>query len=307
MSNLDYRDSERTPTSEIVEEATRAIEEYETIALPDGRQLAYAEFGDPDGEPVFYFHGFPGSRAQAAPASPIARELGVRVIAPDRPGMGASDPLPRRKLVDWPADVVALADALGISEFAVFGISGGGPYAAACAAKIPERVRAASIVSSVAPLEATSSRGFRLPFQLSRYAPPLAKLLFWWQGRGAEDSLDAAVEARAADASAADAEYWRAPFGRAVLLSTGPATENGVGPLVREAAIYARPWRFDLGGIAVPTFVWHGEADENVPVEMGRYLADRIPTRRTHVLPGEGHLSTPAEYMTEILLELLER
>lgn len=306
MTDPGHHDSDGTPASGVVADAKRAVEEYETVGLPDGRRLSYAEFGDPDGEPVLYFHGFPGSRAQAAPAGPAARDAGVRVIAPDRPGIGASDPLPGRTLTDWPADAATLADTLGVDEFAALGISGGGPYAAACAAELPDRVRAASLVSSVAPLDAVFRRAF-LEFRISRYAPPLAKLLFWWGLRGTDGDLDAAVESRAAGAPAVDAECWRGPAGGAVVVGAGPATENGVGPLVREAAVYARPWNIDLGGIRVPTFVWHGEADENVPVEMGRYLAARIPVREAHILPGEGHLSTAAKHLDEILAELVAR
>ena len=306
MDALDQHDSESLSALSIVEEAKQSIDEFETATSPDGRDLAYAEFGDPDGEPVFFFHGFPGSRAQGAPIGSFARERGIRIIAPDRPGFGASDSLPGRMLTDWPADVIGLADTLGIEAFSVCGISGGGPYAAACAAETPERVRAASLVSSVAPLKTVSSRAFQLPFQLARYAPPLAKLLFWWQIGRTDDDLDAIVEARVEDASAADAGHWRSPIGRAVLLSARLATENGMGPLVCEAGIYARPWRIDLDGIDVPTFVWHGEADESVPVEMGRYLADRIQTQETHILPEKGHLSTAADHMDEILQELIE-
>ena len=297
---------EETTSSSIVVAAERALEAYETVRLSDGRHFSYAEFGDPAGEPVFFFHGFPGSRAQAAPTEPVARELGIRVIAPDRPGVGGSDPLSKRTLIDWPADVAGLADALNIEEFSVLGISGGGPYAAACAAVLPERVRAASLVSSVAPLDATSDRGFKLPFQLSRYASPIAKLLFWWGMRGMGEDLHAATETRTADAPPVDVEYWRAPIGQAVLLSARPALEHGVGALVNEAAVYARPWGFDLDVIDVPTFIWHGDADENVPFEMGEYLAEQIPVQKSHFLQGKGHLSTVAGNIDEILRELIE-
>src|SRR5438067_1645721 len=110
------------------------------VILRDGRRLGFAEYGDGQGEPAFYFHGWPSSRLEAAPADPLAREFGVRLIATDRPGHGLSDFKPRRRLEDWPTDVEELADKLGIEKFAVIGNSGGAPYAVACGAKLPPRI-----------------------------------------------------------------------------------------------------------------------------------------------------------------------
>jgi len=100
----------------------------QTLTLPDGRQMAYATFGDASGEPAFYCHGFPGSRLEAALLDDAARDLGVRVLAPDRPGYGGSDPSPDMGLADWPGDLRCLADALGIDEFLLIGVSGGAPF-----------------------------------------------------------------------------------------------------------------------------------------------------------------------------------
>ncbi|HEU4793766.1 MAG TPA: alpha/beta hydrolase, partial [Nitrolancea sp.] len=100
--------------------------------LPDGRRLGHAEFGDPNGVPCFFFHGIPGSRLEAAFVDELAAQYGIRVIGIDRPGMGLSDYVSGRRFLDWPADVVALADSLGIEQFAVAGVSGGAAYVAAC-------------------------------------------------------------------------------------------------------------------------------------------------------------------------------
>jgi pimeloyl-ACP methyl ester carboxylesterase len=99
-----------------------------TIRLLDGRRLGYAEWGDPGGRPLFFFHGWPGSRIEGYLGDEAARARGVRLIAIDRPGMGLSDFQQHRTLVDWPDDVVQVAAALGLNRFAVLGISGGGPY-----------------------------------------------------------------------------------------------------------------------------------------------------------------------------------
>src|SRR5207245_3071247 len=104
------------------------------VRLPDGRRLAYDDAGDPAGRPLLFFHGLGASRRARHPDDGVAAGLGVRLLTVDRPGIGGSDPLLRRRLLDWPGDVAALADELGLDRFAVAGWSAGGPHALACAA-----------------------------------------------------------------------------------------------------------------------------------------------------------------------------
>lgn len=123
----------------------------QTFQLPDGRNLGFAEYGAPDGYPVFLFHGTPGSRLWFEDDDPTAHELSLRLIAVDRPGYGLSDSKKGRKILDFPADVAALADHLGLDKFSVIGTSGGSVYAAACGYAFPERVQKVVMVSAVAP------------------------------------------------------------------------------------------------------------------------------------------------------------
>ena len=144
-----------------------------SLELSDGRRLVYAEYGEFDGTPLLFFHGTPGSRRVARWADAAARRRGVRLIAPDRPGFGLSDPQPGRTLGDWPADVAELADALGLGRFAVAGVSGGGPYVAACAWRMPDRLTGAGIISGMGPLDdptlaAALPRRYRAAFGLAR-------------------------------------------------------------------------------------------------------------------------------------------
>ena len=118
------------------------------LTLPDKRQLAYAEYGDPNGYPVFYFHGGGTSRLEPLLlGDEVFIRLGLRLVAPDRPGIGQSDFQPNRGFSDWTKDVTFLADTLGLDKFSVLGVSSGGGYTAACAAKIPHRLHSAVIVS----------------------------------------------------------------------------------------------------------------------------------------------------------------
>ena len=146
------------------------------ITLKSGRQLCYAEYGDPEGVPLMYFHGWPSSRLQAFSLDPICREKGVRLIAPDRPGIGQSEPELNRTLRDWPPVVVELADALGIGSFLVMGVSGGGPYAVATAEALPDRVMRAAVVCGAPPLEQFPDRRemmwpYRALLQIRPHAP----------------------------------------------------------------------------------------------------------------------------------------
>jgi len=122
------------------------------VQLPDKRQLAYAEYGESNGAPVFVFHGLPGSSLSWGyiPDNPFPP--GLRIIAPDRPGYGRSDPKPDRSLLDWTDDITALANALEVEKFSVLGVSGGGPGALAYSWKRPERLTSVGVVSSAAPL-----------------------------------------------------------------------------------------------------------------------------------------------------------
>ena len=144
------------------------------LILPDGRRLCYAEYGDPHGLPVFYFHGSPSSRLEPAMFGAELSFSGLRIIAPDGPGIGRSDWQESRTFADWAMDIVNLADHLGWMAFALMGNSGGGPYVAACAALIPERVTAAVVVSGAWRMDAPEVRA-NLPFN-----PTQAKRRLEW-------------------------------------------------------------------------------------------------------------------------------
>lgn len=156
--------------------ASHIDETTDTIRLGNGRTLAFCEFGDPKGTPVFVFHGGVGSRGFGLLFEEAAADLGVRIISPDRPGYGRSDPQPDRTLLDWPADVSALGDSLGLDAFCLLGVSGGGPWAAACAFALPDRLRSVGLASPVGPPAAPRSIGIRLIARLARHLPWLASV-----------------------------------------------------------------------------------------------------------------------------------
>ena len=265
-----------------------------TIRLRDGRLLGYAEWGDPGGRPLLYFHGWPGSRLEGRLGDEAARAKGVRLIALDRPGMGLSDYQPHRRLVDWPDDVLQVAAALGLDRFAVLGISGGGPYAAACAWKLSEQLTRAGIVSCLAPLDvpgviAGMSRRNRLSLQLVGRLAVVRRILMARMAMSVRRRPDRILERGLG--AAVDKQYLDRPEVRKILVeSLSEAFRSGSRGNAWEMGLYARPWGVRLEDIRTPVYLSHGEQDANAPVTMGRYLATVIPECQATFYPGEGHL-----------------
>ena len=280
------------------------------IALRNGRILGIAEYGDPHGRPLFYFHGFPASRLEAALTDEAAARLSIRIIAPDRPGIGLSDYQPGRLIGDWPADVTELADALGLGRFAVLGVSGGGPYALACAEKIPERLSAVGIVGGLGPVDTEGAmQGMsalsRFNLLLFRRAPGAGRMLFALAAQIARRYPDRLFSLFTANVPAPDREALARPEIRNLFLaSLNEAVRRGSRGGARELYLYTRPWGFDLACIRVTVDLWHGRLDATVPVVMGEHLARTIPDCRRRFLPDEGHFSLPLSRMEEILRSL---
>jgi pimeloyl-ACP methyl ester carboxylesterase len=265
-----------------------------TIRLRDGRQVGYAEWGDPGGQPLFYFHGWPGSRLEGRLGDQPAKAKGIRLVALDRPGMGLSDHQPRRTLVDWPDDVLQVAATLELDRFAVLGISGGTPYAAACAWKLSDQLTGTGIVSGLAPVEIPGlitgmGQQNRLAFQVVGRVGVLRRLLMAKSAVSVRRHPDRVLESGVA--AEVDKAYLDRPDVRTILVeSLSEAYRSGSRGPAWELALYSRPWGFRLEDVRVPVHLWHGEQDANHPVAMGRYLAGFIPECRAIFYPGEGHL-----------------
>jgi pimeloyl-ACP methyl ester carboxylesterase len=263
------------------------------VRLRDGRALAYAEYGDPRGTPVLYFHGDPSCRLMH-PDPGVSRSLGIRLLTIDRPGFGRSDPKPGRSLLDWADDVVEFADALALPRFAVAGASGGGPFVAACAYMLPERITRAAILGGAGPVEAGSFAGMALErragYWMARHAPTLLRLSIQW-ARDPRRNPERFLVRYTHHNPAADQALLRRPEIRAMFVETyQEATRQGIGAFVWEVCLAARPWGFRLADIRVPVAIWHGSLDNSTPLGMAQAMARSIPDSSLHILPGEGHL-----------------
>lgn len=275
-----------------------AEREATVLRLEGGRRLAFSECGDAEGEPVFGFHGTPGSALQLRVVHEAACRAGVRCILPDRPGYGLSDFQPKRRLGDWPGDVVAIADFLGLGRFGVFGVSGGGPHAAACAHELDsDRLLGACIVSGVGPTaEPEMSEGAmpmnRAMFVLARRAPaalrPLTAVLIFvmrWLGERGFDRF-----ARSLPEPDRQVFEQHPALRAAFVEESHRASRSAARAMAQDMALFARPWGFALEAIAVPVQLWQGDRDVNVPDSHARYQAERIPGAKLHECPGEAHM-----------------
>jgi pimeloyl-ACP methyl ester carboxylesterase len=264
--------------------------------LPDGRVLAYEEYGDLQGRPVFFFHGTPGSR-MFHPPEEVTRNMGVRLICVDRPGYGGSTFQPRRSFLDWPKDVSLLADALEIDTFAVAGHSGGGPYALACACCLPERVTVAAVLSGAGPVDAPGATEGLTPlhalaFKIGRYSPWfLIRALTWFFFRKSAADPALAINLDARDRSSADEEVLQIPGVRENCIESDiEAYRQGLRGFSWDVRLLTRPWGFALEEIRIPVHLWHGTDDDFTTTGMARYMAGKIPHCKSYIYEKEGHM-----------------
>ncbi len=273
--------------------------------LPDGRAIAYAEFGAADGRPLVFCHGFASSRLAGAMLDGSAASLGLRVIVPDRPGHGLSDFKRHRRVAKWTGDVAALADALEIGTFAVLGFSAGGPYAAACAALLRERVTVAGIASGWPPPKSPRTKpGPQLPFvpALGRHVRLLRRFSLSRVAKRVTKDGTGLLDKATARGAPADRTAVAEPSLRQVLIDDlREAFRQGARGPSRDARVLSRRWGFQLGDIRVPTWLWHGHEDRNVPVGLARYVSEQIPGSRTTLYRADGHFSTLVGHVAEIL------
>ena len=265
-----------------------------TITLRDGRTLAWAEYGASDGVPVLLFHGTPGSRLDH---DAFDRPTRIRLIVPDRPGFGMSDPQPGRRLVEWPDDVAQLADALGLGRFHVAGISGGGPYALVCAALMPDRVLGAAVICGVGPLEIPELReGMNeqnvMMDELARSNPAAVLEICDGIAQVVKADVSAFIDGGLESMVPIDRETVAIPEVRAMFATSvvEALRQGGVG-FADDMVTHASPWGFDPATIAVPVHLVHGALDRNVPVSNAEYLARVIPGAKLRVLPDQAHMS----------------
>jgi pimeloyl-ACP methyl ester carboxylesterase len=280
--------------------------------LEKGRTLGYAEYGDARGAPIFFFHGTPGSRLFRPPDG-ITSRLGVHLICVDRPGYGLSTFQPNRHFLDWPKDILRLADSLGLDKFSVAGHSGGGPYTLACAFALPERVRAAAVISGAGPVETPNiTKGMSsvniFGIKVGHFIPwPLWRVMVWLiYHRRARDPA-AELARGTGHRPQADEEQMHKPGVRETCIQSEiEAFRSGLKGLAWDTRLLTRPWGFCLEELCVPVHLWQGTEDDLAIPEMAHYMAGKIPASKITICEDEAHLLLFPhweEILTQLLLE----
>lgn len=279
------------------------------LTLPDNRQLAYAEYGIPNGYPVLYFHGAPSSRLEPLILGDEAiTQYGLRLIAPDRPGVGQSDFQANRGFSDWVKDMVFLADALNLNKFSVLGISGGCGYVAACAAQIPERLHTAVIVSGGWRMDLNKDLPIisRFMWFLAKRTPRLYQVWLKLLARSLKGSPDKLLVRLKEQFPPADYEVLKQserlkPFCNTTL----EAVCRGFKGAAYDVQLYAREWDFSMDEIKMSLTWFHGEQDRNVPVAPIKRVVASMPTVNLVTYPQEGHVSLIINQLETIVKALM--
>jgi pimeloyl-ACP methyl ester carboxylesterase len=283
---------------------------------PDGRSVGFATYGSttPSDPVIFLFHGLPGCRITGRSFSKVCKEVGARLITIDRPGYGLST-LADRALVDWPDDVVSLADHLGIERFSVLGASGGGPYALACARFIPsKRLRSTTVVCGIGPMEALLDTTPYLSWRLMGVTPWLLKLgtryLFLpflvhpyrtqdpsHLKRVLEDQCKTPEEkALISNDSGSDTNL------DDVVAGLLEAFRQGTGGVMQDGEVLIRDWGFDLKDVGREKNVWmvHGDQDAQAPLAMAQWIEKQLGGGRLQTLKGKTHFTIWKDHSNEI-------
>lgn len=285
------------------------------LTLKDGRKLGYIEYGNPHGMPIFLLHGTPGSRIFGLEDEPILEEEGLRVITPDRPGYGQSDPLKNRTIKSFSRDVEELANYLNIEKFHVAGVSGGGPYTLACAQVLPDKVLSATLIASAAPLEMKDffkgmSPGNKFIFKISKYFPqmllPIYKYAAHWYRKNAEKLVDAMKPQLCEWDRKILEELESKNRMEGFVDHLREAYRQGAVGAYSDTVLVSKNWGVDFKVITTPIFMWHGESDTLVPISPAKRFSELLPNCQSHYIPGAGHFLLESEEVGRQIIQSMK-
>ncbi len=272
-----------------------------SITLKDGRKLSYSIYGSDKGEPLFYFHGFPGSHCEMIMHDPkVFKDLNVKVIAVNRPGYSDSSSKKKRTLLDWSDDVCELADALSIKRFSILAYSGGGPYALACAYKIPNRLKIVGIVSGMGSIKAPGAKNV-LSWDLIRWPGFIQNILFKGMKKMIVNNSKKLLIGMSENLPAVDRKVLSQPRAQKAFVRTiKEAFKNSLRGAKQDAIIYRSDWGFKLKKVNPKIYLWHVEKDKNVKIETAKYTAYKLKKCKAKFYPKEGHISLFYNHSREI-------
>lgn len=291
----------------------------ETLTLKNGHTVSYSISGSTSSSatPLIFLHGFPSSRFEAVGLGPWAAKFNVRVISPDRPGLGLSTHDPHRKLLDYPPQIAQLAKHLGLKQYRIVGGSGGGPYAVACAYALPkEELKATGVIAGMGPAKdgvKDMMLANRILMQGIRYAPGLVERVVDYSVGQTFRSPDPEVLLNAMKKQLKwlpqkeREELEREPGGLEKVIKVFQAhfRQSSAG-FVTDSRVLAEDWGFQLEDVSGKIWFWYGDQDKNTPARMGRDMAAKIEGSRLKVWEGENHFALWGNHGDEIMQDILE-
>ncbi len=274
------------------------------FTLADGRDLGYIEYGNPDGVPIFLFHGTPGSRIFGLENEPLVDKENLRIITPERPGYGLSSPIKDRSIACFSTDIEELADYLEIQHFHVAGVSGGGPYTLACASNLSSRVLSTSLIASAAPTEIEGyfkgmSIGNKFALLMSKYFPWLLKAILKNVASYSRKKPEKVIDELRSQLCEWDVKVLDNMIMKGQLESLvehiREAYRQGYSAHYSDLLLVSRPRGIDYTRIKSPIFMWHGVSDTLMPIHPARKFADMLPNCKIYFIESAGHFLLESE------------
>ena len=277
--------------------------------MPDGRILAYAEYGNPNGTPIFYFHGGQESRLSSGFMDDTASKKGIRIIAPDRPGIGLSSFQENRSFLDWAKDIEHLANHLELKAFSIFGLSGGAPHVLACAYTFPDRLRNVTIVSGTGPHDYNGKlKGVWFPVKLMHWFAKSKndKYLRSFITREYEvlkEKPDKRLRQLQKFLPKSDRKLLKEnpSYGIEFIKGSLEAYSQGIEAVVQEWKLYVMDWGIPLSEISTHIDLWYGGGDKMAPKYRGFHYHDILQDSKLHLFEKEGHFSLIRNRLDQIL------
>jgi pimeloyl-ACP methyl ester carboxylesterase len=289
-------------------DATRLV-----VRTRDGRSLDVDVSGPVGGLPLVFHHGTPSSGVQFPPMARQLHDRGLRLVTYSRPGYGRSTRQPGRSVADCAADVATILDALGADTCLTAGASGGGPHALACAARLPDRVRACASIAGVAPYRAEgldflagmgedNVREFSMAIDDHE---GLVAYMHVYEEAVAVATPQAVIEALHTLLSPVDVAALSGELGSFFVANGQEALAEGIDGWFDDDLAFVRPWGFDLDALGVPVTIWQGAQDLMVPFAHGEWLAAHVRGARAELHPDEGHITIGFARLGDIADDLL--
>jgi len=284
-------------------------EKKSLIKLRNGNRIGYAIYGNKKNFPIFYFHGWPGSRFELKNI-PLKRKK-CFIIALERPGYGISDPISKFKILDWPKIVLEVANKLKIKKFSIIGVSGGAPFALACANTIKnKRLKSIAIVCALAPSKAKGMNKGRVGMLLNLGRKPFISWLIFnfLRVRLLNGNLEKSFNKWKNKISLPeiDLKLFTIDRGKRLMENFKEAVKHGTTGVHRDANLYSNYWGFKLKNIKKKIFVWHGDKDLTVPIITNKYYKKKLKNKEIFIKPNEGHFSICYNFMNDIIQQVSE-